>query len=95
MTLQELTAKMKEGASKKSAFGNTVKFATDQGVVYIDGNANPPIGNLNQNTLEEIWNNERFRHNRRMALEHAAPVETCRSCAAFGARFFEGDDPRP
>jgi putative sterol carrier protein len=42
MTLQELTSKMKEGASKKSAFGNTVKFATDQGVVYIDGNQNPP-----------------------------------------------------
>ena len=42
MTLQEITAKMKEGASKKSAFGNTVKFSTDQGVVYIDGNANPP-----------------------------------------------------
>jgi putative sterol carrier protein len=33
---------MKEGAAKKSAFGNTVKFSTDQGVVYIDGNANPP-----------------------------------------------------
>ena len=42
MTLQEITAKMKEGASKKSAFGNTVKFSTDQGVVYIDGNATPP-----------------------------------------------------
>lgn len=42
MTLTELTAKMKEGASKKSAFGNTVKFATDQGVVFIDGNQNPP-----------------------------------------------------
>ena len=42
MTLQELTTKMKEGASKKSAFGNTVKFSTDQGVVYIDGNQNPP-----------------------------------------------------
>ena len=42
MTLQELTAKMKEGASKKSSFGNTVKFATDQGVVYIDGNQTPP-----------------------------------------------------
>ena len=37
MTLQEITAKMKEGASKKSSFGNTVKFTTDQGVVYIDG----------------------------------------------------------
>ena len=42
MTLQEITAKMKDGASKKTAFGNTVKFATDQGVVYIDGNATPP-----------------------------------------------------
>jgi putative sterol carrier protein len=42
MTLQEITEKMKEGAAKKSSFGNTVKFATDQGVVYIDGNANPP-----------------------------------------------------
>src|SRR5260370_7663660 len=42
MTLQEFPSKMKEGASKKSAFGNTVKFATDQGVVYIDGNQNPP-----------------------------------------------------
>ena len=43
MTLQEITAKMKEGASKKSAFGNTVKFSTDQGVVYIDGNSTPPV----------------------------------------------------
>ena len=42
MTLQEITAKMKEGASTKSAFGNTVQFTTDQGVIYIDGNANPP-----------------------------------------------------
>ena len=42
MTLHEITAKMKEGASKKSAFGNTVKFSTDQGVVYIDGNSTPP-----------------------------------------------------
>ena len=43
MTLQEITAKMKEGAAKKSAFGNTVKFSTDQGIVYIDGNATPPV----------------------------------------------------
>jgi putative sterol carrier protein len=43
MTLQEVTAKMKEGASKKSAFGNTVKFSTDQGVVYIDGTSTPPV----------------------------------------------------
>lgn len=43
MTLQEITAKMKEGASSKSAFGNTVKFSTDQGVVHIDGNQTPPV----------------------------------------------------
>jgi len=43
MTLAEITAKMKEGAANKSSFGNSVKFATDQGVVYIDGNANPPV----------------------------------------------------
>ena len=42
MTLQEITAKMKEGASKKPAFGSSVKFATDQGVVHIDGNQAPP-----------------------------------------------------
>jgi putative sterol carrier protein len=42
MTLQELTSKMKEGASSKSSFGNTVKFSTDQGVIYIDGTASPP-----------------------------------------------------
>lgn len=42
MTLQEITAKMQEGASKKTAFGNSVKFATDQGVVHIDGNQTPP-----------------------------------------------------
>ena len=42
MTLQEITAKMNEGASKKTAFGNTVKFSTDQGVVYIDGMQSPP-----------------------------------------------------
>ena len=43
MTLQEITAKMKERAAKKPPFGNTVKFATDQGVVYVDGNATPPV----------------------------------------------------
>ena len=42
MTLAELTTKMKEGAAKKASFGNTVKFATDQGFIYIDGTANPP-----------------------------------------------------
>lgn len=42
MTLQEITAKMKESSSSKPAFGNTVKFTTDQGIVYVDGNQAPP-----------------------------------------------------
>lgn len=41
MTLQELTDKMKGGAGSKSAFGNTVKFATDAGNIYIDGKSTP------------------------------------------------------
>jgi putative sterol carrier protein len=41
--LREITAKMREGAAKKSAFGNTVKFSTDQGVIFIDGNKHPPV----------------------------------------------------
>ena len=52
MTLQELTSKMKEGASKKSPFGNTVKFATDQGVVFIDGNQNPPAVSNDDNAAD-------------------------------------------
>jgi len=52
MTLQELTAKMKEGASKKSAFGSTVKFATDQGVIYIDGNQSPPAISNDDNAAD-------------------------------------------
>ena len=41
-SLQEVTAMLKEGASRRSAFGNTVKFSTDQGVTFIDGNQTPP-----------------------------------------------------
>ena len=42
MTLQELTAKMKEGASKKSAFGNTVKFAPTRASSTSTATQNPP-----------------------------------------------------
>jgi putative sterol carrier protein len=52
MTLQEITAKMKEGAAKKSAFGSTVKFSTDQGVVYIDGNTTPPTISNDDNAAD-------------------------------------------
>lgn len=46
MTLQELTDKMKAGAGSKSAFGNTVKFATPEGCIYIDGKSSPvAVGN--------------------------------------------------
>ena len=41
MTLQELTDRMKTGAGSKNAFGNTVKFATPEGVIYIDGKSSP------------------------------------------------------
>jgi len=40
--LQQVTLKLQEGASRRSAFGNTVKICTDQGVIFIDGNRSPP-----------------------------------------------------
>ncbi|CAN5858549.1 SCP2 sterol-binding domain-containing protein [soil metagenome] len=52
MSLADLTAKMKEGASKKSAFGNSVKFSTDQGVIFIDGNHTPPVVSNDDNTAD-------------------------------------------
>lgn len=52
MTLQEITTKMKEGASKKSAFGNSVKFTTNQGVVHIDGNQTPPAVSNDDNAAD-------------------------------------------
>ena len=51
-TLADITTKMKEGAAKKSSFGSTVKFSTDQGVVYIDGNANPPTVSNDDNAAD-------------------------------------------
>jgi putative sterol carrier protein len=43
MTLAELTEKMKEGAGAKQGFGNTVKFATPDGAIFIDGKQSPPV----------------------------------------------------
>jgi MoaA/NifB/PqqE/SkfB family radical SAM enzyme len=51
-------------------------------------------GNVLDTPFAEIWNNDRFRENRRLALEHAAPAQSCRSCAAFAAQFFAGSDLR-
>jgi radical SAM protein with 4Fe4S-binding SPASM domain len=47
------------------------------------GNANPPIGNLNQNTLEEIWNNERFRQLRRGMAAGDLALAGCKRCFAL------------
>ena len=42
MTLAELTETMKSRGADRQAFGNTVKFATPDGVIHIDGNQSPP-----------------------------------------------------
>jgi putative sterol carrier protein len=41
VSIQDLITKMSAGAASKSAFGNTVKFATDEGAIYIDGKQTP------------------------------------------------------
>ena len=52
MTLAELTEKMKAGAGSKSAFGNTVKFSTPDGAIYIDGKQNPPAVSNDDNPAD-------------------------------------------
>ena len=52
-------------------------------------------GNLLQTPFHEIWNNERFQHNRRMTLQHEAPTPSCESCAMFAKQFFTAGNPRP
>jgi putative sterol carrier protein len=52
MTLQEITAKMKSGAGSKSAFGNTVKFSTPDGAIYIDGKQSPPSVSNDDNAAD-------------------------------------------
>ena len=52
MTLAELTEKMKSGAGSKSAFGNTVKFTTPDGAIYIDGTQNPPAVSNDDNAAD-------------------------------------------
>ena len=63
MTLQELTSKMKEGAASKSSFGNTVKFSTDQGVIYIDGTASPPDVSNDDKAADDGAKQHRAPHN--------------------------------
>ncbi|HKV00131.1 MAG TPA: SCP2 sterol-binding domain-containing protein [Vineibacter sp.] len=52
MTLAELTEKMKAGAGDKQGFGNTVKFATPDGAIYIDGNQSPPAISNDDNAAD-------------------------------------------
>ena len=52
-------------------------------------------GNVLETPFAEIWNNQRFQDNRRLALAHVPPAESCRSCAAFAGRFFAREDLRP
>ncbi len=52
MTLAELTEKMKAGAGSKQGFGNTVKFSTPDGAIYIDGNQNPPAVSNDDNAAD-------------------------------------------
>lgn len=37
MSLQEVTERVRSGAGSKPGFGNTVKFAFPEGVIYVDG----------------------------------------------------------
>ena len=47
-------------------------------------------GNTLERPFSEIWNNERFQENRRLARRHAPPTPACASCDAFCKRFFDG-----
>jgi hypothetical protein len=56
------------------------------------GNANLPIGNLNENTVREIWSNEGFRRLRRgMAAGDLGPAG-CEKCFALQQRLTLGSD---
>jgi radical SAM protein with 4Fe4S-binding SPASM domain len=51
-------------------------------------------GNVLQQPFSEIWNGERFQTNRKLAKGHTPPNEACRSCDAFGKRFFTDSTTR-
>jgi MoaA/NifB/PqqE/SkfB family radical SAM enzyme len=50
-------------------------------------------GNVLRSSFREIWNNEQFQHNRRLALRHEAPTSSCASCATFAKQFFAVENP--
>lgn len=43
MNLQEFTDEIRRRVSTERDLNATVKLATDQGVIYIDGRQNPPV----------------------------------------------------
>jgi radical SAM protein with 4Fe4S-binding SPASM domain len=46
-------------------------------------NANPPIGNVNESSIEEIWNNERFQQLRRGMATDDLVLAGCDKCFAL------------
>jgi len=52
-------------------------------------------GNALDTPFVELWNNDRFEANRQSTLDHIAPTESCRSCAAFSAQFYGREGLRP
>jgi radical SAM protein with 4Fe4S-binding SPASM domain len=46
-------------------------------------NANPPIGNINDNTIAEVWNNERFQQLRRGMSVGDLAMAGCEKCFAL------------
>ena len=46
-------------------------------------NLNPPIGNINENTIEEIWNNDRFQELREGMASGNLVKAGCAKCYAL------------
>lgn len=52
-------------------------------------------GNMLEQSFRDIWNNEIFQQNRKLALQHQPPTKTCASCAAYCKRFFSPQNEIP
>lgn len=47
------------------------------------GNSNPPLGNVNENTIEEIWNGKGYRRLRRNMADGKLKAAGCANCFAL------------